>query len=193
MLARRAVAAAARCASVPHAAHRAAAQPARQLPQSWGPPLKRGCAAAAAAAAAPQPPRAGLAHWAGVYAQLSKFRLRRAPAARASSRLTAPAPEIAAASRLAALTPRGFGAQPCSGFVVSTACAGYALGSPDDLQWSGMAWTAAGTWGAAACANALNQVRKHTQTQLHKLAAARRGSRPRSPDGRSLKYATTRS
>ena len=82
MLARRALASATRCASVREAARRAAL-PARPLPQSWA-PLKRGCAAAAAAAQ-PQPPRTGPAHWAAVYAQLSKFRLRRAPAARARS------------------------------------------------------------------------------------------------------------
>jgi protoheme IX farnesyltransferase len=88
------------------------------------------------------------------------------------------APEIAAASRLSALTPRGFVAQPCSGFVVSTACAGYALGSPDDLQWSGMAWTAAGTWGAAACANALNQVRDMRRHRLQAGCCAPRLTTP---------------
>ena len=43
--------------------------------------------------------------------------------------------------------------------MVSTSCAGYALGSGEVLDWAGMAWTAAGTWGAAACANTLNQAR----------------------------------
>jgi hypothetical protein len=158
MLARRALAAATRCASVRDAAQRAALSP-RPLPQSWA-PLKRGCAAAAAAAA-PQPPQAGLAHWAAVYSQLSKFRLRRAPGC--------PCPQLARAARPTArgrvrLAPRGaegflLRGDARSGFVVSTACAGYALGSADELQWAGMAWTAAGTWGAAACANALNQVR----------------------------------
>jgi hypothetical protein len=47
---------------------------------------------------------------------------------------------------------------PCSAFVVSTACAGFALGSDEAVAWERLAWTAAGTWGAAACANTLNQV-----------------------------------
>lgn len=42
--------------------------------------------------------------------------------------------------------------------MVSTACAGFVLGSGDHVALPALAWTAAGTWGAAACANALNQV-----------------------------------
>jgi len=45
-----------------------------------------------------------------------------------------------------------------TGFVVSTSCAGFALGSGATVDLQGLAWTAAGTWGAAACANTLNQV-----------------------------------
>lgn len=45
-----------------------------------------------------------------------------------------------------------------SGFVVSTACAGFVLASRETIAWDGLVWAAAGTWGAAACANTLNQV-----------------------------------
>lgn len=43
-------------------------------------------------------------------------------------------------------------------FVVSTACAGFALGSDEEIDWQKMAWTAVGTFGASAAANTLNQV-----------------------------------
>ena len=52
-----------------------------------------------------------------------------------------------------------------SGFVVSTACAGFALGSGEEVALDRLAWTAAGTWGAAACANTLNQARRLRQGQ----------------------------
>lgn len=45
-----------------------------------------------------------------------------------------------------------------SGFVMSTACVGYVLGSGETVEWPGMVWTGLGTLGAAACANTLNQV-----------------------------------
>lgn len=45
-----------------------------------------------------------------------------------------------------------------SGFVVATACTGYVLGSGERVDWAGLGWTALGTMGAAACANALNQI-----------------------------------
>lgn len=45
-----------------------------------------------------------------------------------------------------------------SGFVVSTACAGYVLGSGEEVEWSGLLCVGLGTLGAAACANTLNQV-----------------------------------
>ena len=51
------------------------------------------------------------------------------------------------------------GTQKCSTFVVSTACAGFALGSGETIDWQKMAWTAVGTFGAAGAANTLNQAR----------------------------------
>ena len=44
-----------------------------------------------------------------------------------------------------------------SALVTSTAAAGYVAGSPEQIDWAGLAWVSAGTMGAAACANALNQ------------------------------------
>lgn len=44
-----------------------------------------------------------------------------------------------------------------SALVVLTASAGYIAGSGDTVDWSGFAWTSLGTFGAAACANTLNQ------------------------------------
>ena len=44
-----------------------------------------------------------------------------------------------------------------SALVTSTAAAGYVVGSPDQIDWAGFAWVSAGTMGAAACANSLNQ------------------------------------
>lgn len=45
-----------------------------------------------------------------------------------------------------------------SALVVLTAGAGFVAGSGDDFDWSGLLWTSLGTFGAAACANTLNQV-----------------------------------
>lgn len=42
--------------------------------------------------------------------------------------------------------------------VVSTAAAGYVLGSGETVDWKGMAWCSLGTFCAASCANTLNQV-----------------------------------
>lgn len=45
-----------------------------------------------------------------------------------------------------------------SALVVLTASAGFAAGSEEGpMQWAKLAWTSVGTFGAAACANALNQ------------------------------------
>jgi len=85
------------------------------------------------------------------------------------------AADAQAAARLHATQPRNLSTPPrhvleqallyaslskvkLSGFVVSTACAGFLLGSGEAVEWERLAWTAAGTWGAAACANTLNQV-----------------------------------
>jgi hypothetical protein len=76
------------------------------------------------------------------------------------------------ASRLAsganAAEPRGFKALlgdlkqlskfKLSSLVVLTASAGFVAGSGEQLDWAGLAWTSLGTFGAAACANTLNQV-----------------------------------
>ncbi|CAL8460686.1 g217 [Coccomyxa elongata] len=45
-----------------------------------------------------------------------------------------------------------------SALVVSTAAAGYIAGSGEKVDWGGLAWTCAGTFGCAAAANTLNQV-----------------------------------
>lgn len=45
--------------------------------------------------------------------------------------------------------------------MVLTSAGGYVAGSGEDIDWAGLGWTALGTFGAAACANTLNQVRKH--------------------------------
>uniref|UniRef100_A0A7S0S054 Heme O synthase n=1 Tax=Chlamydomonas leiostraca TaxID=1034604 RepID=A0A7S0S054_9CHLO len=45
-----------------------------------------------------------------------------------------------------------------SSLVVLTAGAGYAAGSGPDMDWAGFMWTSLGTFGAAACANTLNQL-----------------------------------
>jgi hypothetical protein len=68
-----------------------------------------------------------------------------------------------------------------SALVVLTAAAGFAAGSGDTLDWAGMAWTCAGTFGAAACANTLNQVyeiandRRMSRTCNRPLPAGRLG------------------
>jgi hypothetical protein len=45
-----------------------------------------------------------------------------------------------------------------SALVVLTASAGFAAGSGGAIDWAKLGWTSLGTFGAAACANALNQV-----------------------------------
>lgn len=45
-----------------------------------------------------------------------------------------------------------------SALVALTASAGFAAGSEDSIDFSKLAWTSVGTFGAAACANALNQL-----------------------------------
>ncbi len=42
--------------------------------------------------------------------------------------------------------------------VVASAGAGYVAASPEQVRWSGLAWTLGGTFCAAACANSLNQI-----------------------------------
>lgn len=46
-----------------------------------------------------------------------------------------------------------------SALVVATAAAGFVTGSDERIDWAKLAWTSAGTMGASACANTLNQVR----------------------------------
>ncbi|KIY93611.1 protoheme IX farnesyltransferase [Monoraphidium neglectum] len=69
-----------------------------------------------------------------------------------------------------------------SGLVVLTAAAGFAAGSEDGpLDWSRLGWTSLGTFGAAACANALNQAYERandalmTRTRGRPLPAGRMG------------------
>ncbi|KAK3262775.1 Protoheme IX farnesyltransferase, mitochondrial [Cymbomonas tetramitiformis] len=45
-----------------------------------------------------------------------------------------------------------------SALVVSTAAAGYVMGSAEEIQWAGLFWTSVGTMGASACANTINQL-----------------------------------
>ena len=45
-----------------------------------------------------------------------------------------------------------------SAFVVLTSAGGYVAGSGEQIDWVGLGWTALGTFGAAACANSLNQI-----------------------------------
>ena len=52
-----------------------------------------------------------------------------------------------------------------SALVTSTAAAGYVAGSPEQIDWAGLAWVSAGTMGAAACANALNQAGNYKALQ----------------------------
>eukprot|EP01023_Acetabularia_acetabulum_P032746 TRINITY_DN3059_c0_g1_i1.p1 TRINITY_DN3059_c0_g1~~TRINITY_DN3059_c0_g1_i1.p1 ORF type:complete len:412 (+),score=39.88 TRINITY_DN3059_c0_g1_i1:67-1236(+) len=42
--------------------------------------------------------------------------------------------------------------------VVGTACAGFVVGSGEQIKFDKLGWTALGTFGAAACANTLNQI-----------------------------------
>ena len=60
-----------------------------------------------------------------------------------------------------------------SGFVVSTSVAGFLLGSGEVVDWQRLGWTAAGTWGAAACANTLNQVAEVRNDGLMKRTRGR--------------------
>lgn len=53
-----------------------------------------------------------------------------------------------------------------SALVVLTASAGYAAGSDGPVDWAGLGWTSLGTFGAAACANTLNQVYEKTNDAL---------------------------
>lgn len=45
-----------------------------------------------------------------------------------------------------------------SALVVASAATGFIAGSEDAIDWRKLAWTSVGTFGAAACANTLNQV-----------------------------------
>lgn len=53
-----------------------------------------------------------------------------------------------------------------SSFVVLTSATGYVAGSGTDVNWSQLAWTALGTFGAAACANTLNQIYERNNDRL---------------------------
>lgn len=45
-----------------------------------------------------------------------------------------------------------------SALVVLTSAGGFVAGSGEHVDWAGLCWTALGTFGAAACANTLNQL-----------------------------------
>lgn len=94
-------------------------------------------------------PKLGVAQLLQAYKELSKAKLR---CARVT--LSSRSPHLPRC-----VTLRSRPTLSCSAFVVSTACAGFALGSGDDIDWEKMAWTAVGTFGASAAANTLNQVR----------------------------------
>lgn len=59
-------------------------------------------------------------------------------------------------------------------FVMFSTSAGFALGSGEAIDWTRLAWTSLGTFGAAACANTLNQVYEVANDKLMK----RTGHRP---------------
>lgn len=57
--------------------------------------------------------------------------------------------------------------------VVSTAAAGYAAGSPSQIDWAGMGWVSAGTALCSASAAALNQIYEVETDRLMRRTAAR--------------------
>eukprot|EP00899_Mesostigma_viride_P021214 jgi/Mesvir1/29094/Mv18400-RA.1 len=60
-----------------------------------------------------------------------------------------------------------------SALVVSTAAAGFVLGSPETIDWASCAWTSFGTMASAASANAFNQVIEVRQDALMKRTMRR--------------------
>ena len=68
-----------------------------------------------------------------------------------------------------------------SSLVVLTSAAGFIAGSGQAIDWAQLGWTALGTFGAAACANTLNQIyevqndSKMTRTCNRPLPAGRLG------------------
>lgn len=60
-----------------------------------------------------------------------------------------------------------------SSLVVLTAAAGYVAGSDEHIDWGGLFWTSVGTFGAAACANTLNQVYEVANDRLMKRTCNR--------------------
>jgi protoheme IX farnesyltransferase len=68
-----------------------------------------------------------------------------------------------------------------SALVVLTGAAGFVAGSEDEIDWAKLGWTSLGTFGAAACANTLNQVYEVVndgmmkRTQNRPLPAGRMG------------------
>lgn len=70
-----------------------------------------------------------------------------------------------------------------SALVALTASAGFAAGSEDSIDYAKLAWTSLGTFGAAACANTLNQLYeivndgRMARTCNRPLPAGRIGSR----------------
>lgn len=56
---------------------------------------------------------------------------------------------------------------------MSTAAAGYVLGSDDTIQWAGLGWTCLGTLMASAAANTCNQLYEIRTDALMKRTAGR--------------------
>ncbi len=73
--------------------------------------------------------------------------------------------------------------------VVASAGAGYVAGSPEHLNWSGLGWTLAGTFCAAACANTLNQVYELVPDSLMNRTMRRPLPAGRLPVGHALAFA----
>jgi len=66
-----------------------------------------------------------------------------------------------------------------SALVVSTSAAGFVLGSDENINWEGLAWTCIGTMAASSCANTFNQLSEikydalMKRTHLRPLPSAR--------------------
>lgn len=76
-----------------------------------------------------------------------------------------------------------------SALVVATASAGFVAGSGEQIDWAGLAWTSLGTFGAAACANALNQVYETTNDRLMNRTCNRPLPAGRMARGHALAFA----
>ncbi len=96
--------------------------------------------------------------WQGSLAAMGAARALSTSAAAATAGRAARVPSLLRSVRAMLHNYKQLSKAKLSALVVLTASGGFVAGSGEAIDWAGLVWTSLGTFGAAACANALNQL-----------------------------------